>query len=257
MSLLLPLRGPMGSTANGPSSASASGSGSGFLRDLLATPLAFGEPVGRASFAPQTGLREVFPGPPSPPRTLLRLEPVRQNGANGASGASTPTGEDEAGEEESKGENTPRKGKMANGEEPRRVKAGPSTPPHLRRKASPSVSPSPTAPTLPAAPALPTPTQSTSASTSATPTKKANGTGAPAQPPTPAVASSLTDGKSLHDPISDEALHYPSELAGLKRAGAGLYNPSMACYANATLQVMMHTPPFVREALAHDSETCA
>jgi hypothetical protein len=33
--------------------------------------------------------------------------------------------------------------------------------------------------------------------------------------------------------------------------GAGLHNPSMACYVNSTMQVMLHTPPLLSEAYAH------
>jgi ubiquitin carboxyl-terminal hydrolase 36/42 len=51
-------------------------------------------------------------------------------------------------------------------------------------------------------------------------------------------------------------LRWPAQFAGLKRAGAGLENPSMACYANATLQVLLHTPPVLAKALAHSREGC-
>ena len=51
-------------------------------------------------------------------------------------------------------------------------------------------------------------------------------------------------------------LAWPTHLAQLKRSGAGLNNPSMACYANATLQVLLHTPPVLERILAHASENC-
>ena len=49
---------------------------------------------------------------------------------------------------------------------------------------------------------------------------------------------------------------WPAEFAGLKRAGAGLDNPSNACYANATLQVLLHTPPVLATALVHSRDSC-
>ena len=59
---------------------------------------------------------------------------------------------------------------------------------------------------------------------------------------------------SLH-PIEIE-LSWPSPFASRKRPAAGLYNPSMACYANATLQVILHTPPVLRIAQGHDPPSC-
>ncbi|WVF66606.1 hypothetical protein IAT40_001346 [Kwoniella sp. CBS 6097] len=56
---------------------------------------------------------------------------------------------------------------------------------------------------------------------------------------------------------SEIDLSWPERLLTAKRASAaGLYNPSMACYANATLQVLLHTPPVLRIALAHNEATC-
>ncbi|WWD22738.1 hypothetical protein CI109_107231 [Kwoniella shandongensis] len=54
---------------------------------------------------------------------------------------------------------------------------------------------------------------------------------------------------------ADIDLRWPEPIAHAKRA-AGLVNPSMACYANATLQVLLHTPPVLRIALAHDETNC-
>ncbi|OXG35231.1 ubiquitin carboxyl-terminal hydrolase Ubp16 [Cryptococcus neoformans Ze90-1] len=51
-------------------------------------------------------------------------------------------------------------------------------------------------------------------------------------------------------------LSWPEAIATAKRA-AGLHNPSMACYANATLQVLLHTPPVLRIALTHDEGSCS
>jgi len=55
---------------------------------------------------------------------------------------------------------------------------------------------------------------------------------------------------------ADIDLTWPSSVASLRTPAAGLYNPSMACYANATLQVILHTPPVLRIAQGHDPPTC-
>jgi hypothetical protein len=55
------------------------------------------------------------------------------------------------------------------------------------------------------------------------------------------------------DPIE---LSWPASMRTRKQSAAGLYNPSMACYANATLQVLLHTPPVLRIAHSHDSKNC-
>jgi hypothetical protein len=55
------------------------------------------------------------------------------------------------------------------------------------------------------------------------------------------------------DPID---LSWPASMRNRKQAAAGLYNPSMACYANATLQVLLHTPPVLRIAHAHEHKSC-
>lgn len=49
-------------------------------------------------------------------------------------------------------------------------------------------------------------------------------------------------------------MSWPQEFRS--RSAAGLVNGSMACYANATLQVIMHTPPVLKVALGHDSDDC-
>lgn len=74
-------------------------------------------------------------------------------------------------------------------------------------------------------------------------------------PPTP---SSERKGKSPIKPLypADIDLSWPSPFASLRRPAAGLYNPSMACYANATLQVLLHTPPVVRIIHGHDPPNC-
>lgn len=239
MSLLLPISAPMGSTShthtNGHGHANGIGSSSNLLQGLLDNPLIFGEPVGRASFAPKMGLREVLPGPPSPPRGVLRLEPVKE----------VPKAKeaDERQENES-GMN----GDEEEGRKEKRIKLGPSTPPHLR-KPLPDLEPSTTSSTL-----MKPPSSSPKSKT------KINGQASIPSTPTqndPSSSSTATSSsqKSLHPPIPDSALSFPPNLTKNKSA-AGLYNPSMACYANATLQVMMHTPPFLREALNHPPKDC-
>ncbi|ORX41285.1 hypothetical protein BD324DRAFT_606867 [Kockovaella imperatae] len=81
---------------------------------------------------------------------------------------------------------------------------------------------------------------------------------------TPATSSQL---KKAHEVEAngylcpdDVDLTWPTRVANAKRAGAGLYNPSMACYANSTLQVVMHTPPVLRMVEDHatqvENSTC-
>jgi ubiquitin carboxyl-terminal hydrolase 36/42 len=67
----------------------------------------------------------------------------------------------------------------------------------------------------------------------------------------PVIPTSTRKGKEpapkermlYEDPID---LSWPLPIRSRKQAAAGLYNPSMACYANATLQVLLHTPPVLR-----------
>ncbi|KAK8844709.1 hypothetical protein IAR55_006558 [Kwoniella newhampshirensis] len=71
--------------------------------------------------------------------------------------------------------------------------------------------------------------------------------------PKASTSSTPTAAQGLY-PVEVD-LRWPEAVAHAKRA-AGLYNPSMACYANATLQVLLHTPPVLRIALAHDRDHC-
>ena len=65
-------------------------------------------------------------------------------------------------------------------------------------------------------------------------------------------------GKSTSSPkhTADIDLSWPSSIVSLRRPAAGLYNPSMACYANATLQILLHTPPVLRIAQEHKASEC-
>lgn len=77
-------------------------------------------------------------------------------------------------------------------------------------------------------------------------------------PPSPAKArlSDANEGKNTQGLFpSTFDLSWPETIATAKRA-AGLHNPSMACYANATLQILLHTPPVLRIALTHDEGSC-
>ncbi|KAK6904757.1 hypothetical protein I204_06641 [Kwoniella mangroviensis CBS 8886] len=51
-------------------------------------------------------------------------------------------------------------------------------------------------------------------------------------------------------------LTWPESILSVKKPAAGLHNPSMACYANATLQVLLHTPPVLRIAMEHEEGKC-
>lgn len=47
------------------------------VREMLASPLQWGPGVSKTTFAPSVGVREIMPGPPSPPAGLLQLQPVQ------------------------------------------------------------------------------------------------------------------------------------------------------------------------------------
>ena len=71
----------------------------------------------------------------------------------------------------------------------------------------------------------------------------------PSASKTPLANGHGETGKYLYPAISD--LSWPKQFATIKRPGAGLNNPSMACYVNATLQVVLHTPPALRMISEH------
>lgn len=52
------------------------------------------------------------------------------------------------------------------------------------------------------------------------------------------------------------SLAWPDSVSSYNRPAAGLQNPSMACYANATLQILLHTPPVLMAALEHEINAC-
>lgn len=97
-----------------------------------------------------------------------------------------------------------------------------------------SPSPSKAGPSKPIGPVLPSPSS-----------RKGK---EPASAPTPRKERVLYE-----DPIN---LTWPDKMKTRKSAAAGLYNPSMACYANATLQVLLHTPPVLRIAQSHEPKNC-
>jgi hypothetical protein len=184
------------------------------LREMLANPMRFGEAIHKSSFAPGQGVREVVPGPRSPPRRHIHL-----NGAASTSATQSPLQN-----------GTPNSNGYARGTP---NEAGPSTPSSLRR-----------------------PTESLdrrSAGPSSTPVSL-KGKSKDVAPPTPTSSKGVTYNAPLYQAVTD--LSWPEPMAHYKRPAAGLYNPSMACYANATLQVIMHTPPVLRIAHTHDSSRC-
>lgn len=62
------------------------------------------------------------------------------------------------------------------------------------------------------------------------------------------IVSPKAKAHGLHTAEID--LAWPDLLANMKRP-AGLVNNTMACYSNATLQVLLHTPPVLHMAIAH------
>lgn len=237
----------------------------------MLAPLEFGDPMVKSTFAPSTGVREVVAGPPSPPGELLRLTPLQ--GVNGARMQKPQEGSNGAingvaGKKEGK-----EVGKAVNGHSmTTTTKTGPivaSSP--LRLNISAEAGPS----TIRSTNGVVTPAQSTTSSPAGTPKKEklkrrpleqANGStalsaGTPLSASTSTSPKKLTTPKQssttkeipgqLHAELSDNDLSWPLHLVNKRAKASGLSNPSMACYANATLQVMMHTPPLLREIIAH------
>lgn len=168
-----------------------------FLREMLSHPIQFGEVYSKSSFAPTMGVREVMPGPPSPPSHHSMLHSADFQNAE----------------------------------------AGPSTPPQQNGFIGPIA--------LPPGPATSTPLRSQNGTPKApeqvngTPVKGGEGRTTPSPHKGKARESDLPP---LFPPIPVSSLSWPATLRGRKEPAAGLNNPSMACYANATLQVLLHTP---------------
>lgn len=229
------------------------------LNDLLSKPIQFGEVVHKSSFAPGQGVREVMPGPKSPLRGLLNLEPpvpkavkpaaaaaagtapngVRRvsnghaNGINGASaiaGPSTPVKDRASGHKSAATPNGHHSPAVANGVTLSAKQKGKARADDAGTTSSPATANAKALQNLPNLPSTPMATNGTKAA---------------------------TGGKALYAQLGANDLAWPEPFARAKRPAAGLHNPSMACYANATLQVVMHTPPFLRIAKDHSEETCA
>lgn len=206
-----------------------SGKGSASLiENMLAAKQHFGEPVGKNTLDLKSGVREVLPGPRSPKANgNLHLPNGHGHGKmNGhgkhdiGEGESEGEEQDEEEEEKSKA-STPSKDEASSSS----TLIGPTLPPHLttpsRKGKEPATSSAASSPFTP----LPTPR-----------------------------APRAAAGRSLYeDPID---LTWPTQLRARKQSAAGLYNPSMACYANATLQVLLHTPPVLRIAQSHTVADC-
>lgn len=192
---------------------------SSLLKEMLESEMRFGEPVGKNNWDLGGGVREILPGPRSPETNghALPTPPVSaQSLSNGR------------------------------GDENEELEGSPASP--LRsRNAGPS-KPSATliGPTLPA--------QMNGSTPTATPTRKGKEVANPPSIPSTPRAGASAASRPLHeDPID---LSWPAHLRTRKQSSAGLYNPSMACYANATLQVLLHTPPVLRIAQTHDVDNC-
>ncbi|WVR03142.1 hypothetical protein IAU60_000132 [Kwoniella sp. DSM 27419] len=192
------------------------------LHQMLSNPLTFGEPVPRNSYKFDVKMKEVMPGPSSPPPSFRRIPLVNGNGKerkDGQNQAANPT-----------------------------QKAKPNGHGATSAPPSPAASSSkiPTTPATVSAQA-PAPSPSTVTSQPTPASKIAELTPRP---------SRVADTSSTDLYSADVDLRWPDHLAGYKKPAAGLYNPSMACYANATLQVLLHTPPVLRIALAHQEDQC-
>lgn len=198
---------------------------------MLANAPKFGEPIVKGAWASGSGTREVIPGPRSPP-------PSRRHLVNGYG--------------HTNGVDVSRTPKQAE-----HTEAGPSTstpaPPSSTLSSNISSIRKPfIGPQIPSSHTLPSPIT--------TPSRKGKEKSLPSSP---AISSSQSAPVTPRATKPGDQLLYngtieltwPSPIASQKSA-PGLYNPSMACYANATLQVLLHTPPVLHMALAHDPNHC-
>lgn len=228
------------------------------LRDLLSNPPIFGPPVNKSTFAPSRDLRTVLPGPPSPPRDLLRLgtpvsKPVLFGDKQDGTDTPTPTSTPKKGllaQEREKEKERERDGGVGEGST---LTLTPMKKKKRREATRARDEPPPTGIS---------PSNGNTNPESAQNQRETPSSSKPLRSPLnhssagTSFSSSSSAGPSLHPAITDDQLSWPSAIAQRKRAGAGLYNPSMACYANATLQIMLHTPPFVKQAVAHEQGDC-
>lgn len=234
MSAVLPFPG----AGFGPS---ANGRGSGILADLLANPIQFSAPIERSAYVKQEGVREVLPGPRSPKRGMATL-----NGQAGGKGAQKRDVKVE--EEEESVEEGEERERIANEE-----RVGQGKPPSSTHSSTPATTDSTSVASSSRLLATNGSTNSiASSSTLAGPS--APSTDAPSKSTGPTPNSPKKKAKSSSN--ADIDLGWPAAFAR-KGKGAGLVNPSMACYANASLQILLHTPPVLSQALGHLSEDCA
>ncbi|OCF34821.1 hypothetical protein I316_03365 [Kwoniella heveanensis BCC8398] len=248
-------------TASTPSNIGISNSANTLLNDMLSAPLLFSDPQPRNSTIFEKNMKVVLPGPRSPPPTFGRRGMGLPSGvANGHVPGRTGPG--------ASGNSNGGSAGSGNGARKRKVEEEGSSDEEADDddddEPGPSASPSTSTSISNRAvanssssrfnsldkPETPNGTSSISAPSAVAgiPSKSAN---------TPTPSTSKTPQRDNIISKSEVDLTWPEQLVSSKRASAaGLYNPSMACYANATLQVLLHTPPVLRIALAHDETTC-
>ncbi|WRT63264.1 uncharacterized protein IL334_000167 [Kwoniella shivajii] len=200
------------------------------LSSMLDNPISWDQGIHRQSTKELNSLRIVKNGPQSPPSSFQRLINGKPSTPKSDSSPASDPGSD--GEDEKIG---------INGND--QSSGSPSQPPR----------------SIPQQQQL-TPKQSQSqASSSKLPPQPT-----PALTPTSTSTSRISDSTPLTTKINPEDLYtipidsiWPEPIASLKRPAAGLHNPSMACYANATLQVLLHTPPVLKIAIEHDEARCS
>ncbi|WWC90143.1 uncharacterized protein L201_005076 [Kwoniella dendrophila CBS 6074] len=228
------------------------------LSAMLDNPISFDKGIHRQTTHFQNKMTIVQPGPPSPPPTNKKQLPVMINGSihndnpvqqisNGFEKEDKPEEKEEEEEEEkvdsrvivngnSKGhddEDLPSDSKI-----PKQLPTPKLSQEQQLNQPSPSIS----------TPAKPPQQQQTQSAT-------------PRTPQTQQIP--LTVSKIYQPTINPDDLYkkqidlsWPKPISTLTRPSAGLHNPSMACYANATLQVLLHTPPVLRVAMEHQEDQC-
>ncbi|WWC67264.1 uncharacterized protein I206_101172 [Kwoniella pini CBS 10737] len=205
------------------------------LQQFLNNPISFSEPIHRQDLKVGDGLRVVKNGPPSPPSTKRSL-----NGSKklilSQPGLKDEDNENESEEEEEDGL-IKGKSNLPNGLDISDMQKQLPTPATTQPSSSNTLSAaSPIKPNL----AIQPQSQSLNKSSTLITPKKG-------------YQSTINPDDLYQIPID---LSWPESISSIKRPAAGLNNPGMACYANATLQVLLHTPPVLSIAMEHEEEKC-
>lgn len=218
---------------------------SSLLREMLDNPLQFDPPITKAAYTSTAGTVEVTKGPASPPRSVFARQ-LNGHGQGHAEEDDTTSMPTTTGSSSDGDRSTSPPGALA-----RLISGAKDRHSSLPLTSSKKASSSKSAPQGDVSSAPPTPsrkgkakevdTGNTSLSVEQVVNEEAAQSKGETADPSVALSSSAP---------------WPARIATLKRPGYGLHNPLNACYANATLQILLHTPPVLSVALAHEQSNC-